>query len=235
MAKKSRTPAPPRPVQSPKQRTEPRDPRRTRLWLAVATGFVLLAAAGAALAFTFGRGGGDEAQEGPCRIQTLAAQGQKHVPPAKLPKDFEYNSFPAASGPHHPQPLVFAEYTEPVPQNRLLHNHEHGGVGVQYGPDVPEDAVRQLVAWYRNDPRGLVLAPLADDEEAARLGDKIALTAWVAERENENDPNSRILEQEGKLAVCSTFDEDVFNDFLDSYRAKGPEGFQLDQLAPGSQ
>jgi hypothetical protein len=235
VAKKSRTPAPPRPVQSPKQRKDPRDPRRTRLWLAVASGVLLLVAAGAALAFTFGRGGGDEAQAGACEVQTLAAQGQKHVPPAKIPKDFEYNSFPPASGPHNPQTLIFTEYTEPVPQNRLLHNLEHGGVGAQYGPDVPEETVDQLIAWYRTDPRGLILAPLPDDEKAADLRDKIVLNAWVAERENEDDPQSRILKQEGKLAVCSTFDEDAFNDFLERYRAKGPEGFQLDQLAPGSQ
>jgi hypothetical protein len=194
---------------------------------------LLLAGAAAALAFTFGRGGGDEEAGAVCDVQTVEAQGQGHV--AKLPKDFEPNSFPRTSGPHHPQPLVYDEYTDPVPQLNLVHNLEHGAVAVQYGPEVPEDAVAELVAWYRNDPRGLVVAPLPDTEEARELSDKIAMTAWVAERENEEDPRSRITKQEGKLAICSSFDEDAFNDFLDSYRAHGPEGFALDQLAPGSQ
>ena len=57
---------------------------------------------------------------------------------------------------------------------------------------------------------------------------------WVVERENPDDPGSRITQQEGKLAVCSDFEEDAFNDFLDDYRGKGPEGFTLDQMAPGS-
>ncbi len=238
VAKKSRTPPPPRPVQAPKKRSEARDPRRTRLWLAIASGLVLLAAAGAALAFTFGRGdggGGGEAGEGPCTVQTLEAQGQQHVPPAEIPEDFEYNSFPPVTGPHHPEPLVYAEYSEPVPQNRLIHNHEHGAIGIQYGVDVPEDVVRELVSWYRTDPRGLILAPLPDDERSAGLRDKITLTAWVVERENEDDPQSRILSQEGKLAVCDTFDQEAFDDFLERYRARGPEGFELDQLAPGTQ
>ncbi len=235
VAKKSRTPAPPRSVQAPKKRSEPRDPRRTRLWLAIVSGLLLLAAAGAALAFTFGRGGGDEAEAGVCTVETFEAQGQEHVPPAEIPEDFEYNSFPPITGPHHPQSLIYAEYSEPVPQNRLIHNHEHGGVGIQYGPDVPDDVVQQLVNWYRTDPRGLVLAPLPDDERAADLSDKIALTAWTVERENPDDPQSRIVSQEAKLGICDTFEQEEFDDFLERYRARGPEGFQLDQLMPGTQ
>ena len=235
MAKKSRTPAPPRPVQAPKKRSEPRggDSRRTRLWLAVATGVLLLAGAAAALAFTFGRGGGDAEAGDVCQVQTVEAQGQGHV--TKLEKDFKPKSFPRTTGPHHGQPVVYDEYTQPVPQLNLVHNLEHGGVAVQYGSDVPDDVVAKLVAWYRNDPRGLIVAPLPDVEEAKELSDKIALTAWVVEREDEENPRSRITKQEGKLGICSTFDEDAFNDFLDKYRARGPEGFELDQLAPGSQ
>jgi hypothetical protein len=233
VAKKSRTPAPPRPVQAPKKRTEPRKPGRTRLWLAIATGALVLAGAAAALAFTFARGGGDAEAGGACEIQTVEAQGQRHV--TRLPRDFEPNSYPRTSGPHHSAPLVYDEYPEPVPQLNLVHNLEHGAVAIQYGPDVPDATVAEVVAWYRNDPRGLIVAPLPEDEEAEDLSDKIAMTAWVAEREDEDNPQSRITKQEGKLAICSTFDEDAFNDFLDDYRAHGPEGFALDQLAPGAQ
>ncbi len=234
MAKKSRTPAPPRPVQAPKRRSDSRrDPRRTRLWLAIATGVVLLAGAAAALAFTFGRGGGDSEAGGVCDVQTVEAQGQGHV--TKLEKDFEPNSFPRTSGPHDANTVIYDQYTEPVPQLNLVHNLEHGAVAIQYGSEVPDETVAELVAWYRNDPRGLVVAPLPDTEEAEALSDKIALTAWVAERERPDDPGARITKQEGKLGICSTFEEDAFNDFLDKYRGRGPELAELDQLAPGSQ
>ncbi len=232
MAKKSRTPPPPRPVQAPKKRSEPRRPRRTRLWLAVGAAALLVAVAAGALVLMVGRGGA-EAGSDVCTRQTFPSQGQGHVPPKKLPKDFEYNSYPPTTGPHHPQPLVFGEYVQPVPQNHLVHNHEHGGIGVQYGADVPDGVVRQLTDWYRADARGLVLAPLPATGKAEKLRDKIVLTAWTAEREDPDNPESPIGKQEGHLATCSTFDEDAFSDFRDDYRAKGPELFTLEHLNPG--
>ncbi len=186
-------------------------------------------AGGIVYAFT----GGEAAAAGDvCRIQTFKAQPQRHV--TKLPKGFEYNSFPPTSGPHYPQTVVYGEYTQPVPMLRLVHNLEHGAVVIQYGRDVPERTISELVGWYRNDPRGVIVAPLPDTKKAAPLAGKITLAAWVAEREDDGDPTSRITKQEGKLAVCSRFDEDEFNAFLDSYRARGPELHTLDQMPPGS-
>jgi hypothetical protein len=234
VAKKSRTPAPPRSVQAPKKRSEPRRTPggRTRLWIAVAAGALLLAGAGAAIAFAMTRDGGAAAASGPCQIREVPAQRAQHV--ERLPKDFEPNSFPRTSGPHHPQTAVYGEYTEPLPQLNLVHNLEHGAVAVQYGPDVSPETVEQLQEWYRTDPRGLVLAPLPDVEQAAPLRDKIALTAWVAELEDETDPTSEIVREEGVLAICSGFNREAFDDFLENYRAKGRERFQLDDLQPGS-
>ena len=180
------------------------------------------------------RGGGSGEAE-TCTRQTFKAQGQSHVPPAKLPKGFEYNSFPPTSGPHNPQPLVWGEYTEPVPQDQLVHNLEHGGVSVQYGKDVSPETVEKLTEWYRStDPRGIILAPLPEDPKAAPLARKIMLGAWTADRQNADDPNSKILKQEGHLATCSAFDEGALNEFVDDFRARGPELFPLDQLQPGS-
>ncbi|MDQ3669345.1 MAG: DUF3105 domain-containing protein [Actinomycetota bacterium] len=236
MAKKSRTPPPPRRVQAPKKRTEPRRkaPANRRKLLAVAAAAALVVAAAGGIAYAVSRGGG-ASEAGPCVRQTFKAQGQSHVPPAELPKNFEYNSYPPTSGPHHPQPLVWGEYTDPVPQNQLVHNLEHGGLAVQYGKDVSAATVEELTAWYRStDPRGIILAPLLDNEKAAPLAKKIVLGAWTAERQNADDPSSEISKQEGHLATCSAFDEDAFDDFVDDYRAKGPELFPLEQLEPGS-
>lgn len=201
------------------------------MWIAVVAAVLLVAAAAGGIAWAMSRGGAAEAG-GVCTVRTVAAQGQGHV--ERLPEDFEPASFPRVSGPHHPQTIIYGEYQEPVDQLRLVHNLEHGAVVVQWGADVPEETVNAIRAWYRTDPRGLVIAPLPNVEPAETLRDKITLGAWVVERENPDDPGSRITQQEGKLAVCSDFDEDAFNDFLDDYRGKGPEGFTLDQMAPGS-
>jgi Protein of unknown function (DUF3105) len=235
VAKKSRTPAPPRPVQAPKRRSEPRDPRTTRIWIATVAGLLVVAAivAGAMLAFGGTDGGGATASGDVCRVETVKAQGQGHV--EKLPKDFEPASFPRTTGPHHPSTVVLDQYSEPVPQLNLVHNLEHGAVAVQYGTKVSQSTIDQITAWYRTDPRGLIVAPLPDVKEAEPLANKITLAAWVAEREDPEDPFSEITKQEGRLAICSGFDEGEFDDFLERYRAQGPELFELEQLQPGSQ
>jgi hypothetical protein len=193
----------------------------------------VLAGAGGAIAFAMTRDdGGAAAAAGPCQIRTLPSQGSNHV--ERLPNDFEPNSFPRTSGPHHPQTVVYGEYTEPVPQLNLVHNLEHGAVAIQYGADVSPETIERLQEWYRIDPRGLILAPLPNVEQAAPLTDKIALTAWTAELEDESDPTSEIVSQEGVLAICSAFDRAAFDDFVENYRARGPERFQLDDLQPGS-
>jgi hypothetical protein len=196
---------------------------------------LLLAAAIAGIAYAMTRGGGgDPDASGVCRITAVEAQGQEHVPPGETDlATFEYNTYPPSSGPHHPQPAIFGEYQDPVPSDRFLHSQEHGGVTIQYGADVPDDVVQRLVNWFRTDPRGLILAPLPEEDEAEDLQSSIVMTAWVAEREVADDPGSEITKQEGKLAVCSTFDEDAFDDFKEDNLARGPELFSLDDLMPG--
>jgi hypothetical protein len=204
--------------------------------LLIVGALVLLALIGGGIAFAMrgGDDGGGASANGVCKVTTYKAQGQKHITTDTLPKGFTYNSFPPTSGTHFQTPLIFGEYRKPVLQTHLVHNLEHGGVGVQYGPDVPQATVDKLLDWYQTDSRGLVMAPLPDDPKAAALKDKIALSAWVADRDGDpTDPNTRVTKQTGTLGICSTFDEDAFNDFLDDYRGKGPEYFPLDSLAPG--
>jgi hypothetical protein len=223
--KKSRVPAPPkRTIQAPRPYHAPRDPRRTRLLFLGLGAAILVAAAvvGIAMVAAGGNGGGVEASEA-CDVQDFPAQGRTHV--EELEEGFEYNSIPATSGPHYAQPrgpAIWNVYTEPVREESLVHNLEHGGVVVQYGSDVPDATVQQIVAWYEDDPRGLVVAPLlpALEEEKPELTGQIAVTAWT------------------HLMTCDTFDEGGLDDFVDEYRGPGgdaPEKFPLDALQPGSQ
>ena len=175
---------------------------------------LLVAAAIAGLAAALG-GGGDEAAA--CTTKTLPDQGRAHITPKqKPPKGFEYNSFPPTSGWHDEHPAIWDLYEQPVDQRMLVHNLEHGGIVVQYGEGVSPETVTEVVDWYRDDPNGLVVAPLGDSPDAAKLRDKIGLTAWR------------------QLAVCSDFDGEAFSDFRDDYRAKGPERFPLETLQPGT-
>jgi Protein of unknown function (DUF3105) len=236
--KKSRVPAPPkRAVQAPQPYRAPRDPRRTRMMLIAIGAALVVAAAAAAIAFAVSRGGGDEGAAGalgPCTLQSFPAQGldnnsQRAGHVTQLPKGFKYNSFPPTSGPHDAQWVIWNVYDSGVPQINLVHNLEHGGIAVQYGANVPEATVDQIVAWYAEDPNGIVVAPLP------QLGRRIALTAWTADYDGDpTSPDSRITESQGRLAMCTTFDEDAFSEFRDDYRYEGVERFEPDQLRPGT-
>lgn len=189
-------------------------------------------AGGAAYFALSGDDAGATAASGACKVQTLKGQGQGHV--EKLAADFKPNSYPRVTGPHSGQTAVFGEYDDPVPEINLVHNLEHGAVVVRWGPGISEETENAIRAWYRTDARGLIIAPLPENEQSEKLRGKITLAAWVATLEDEDDPRSDITKQEGKLAVCSEFDEDAFNQFADDFGFKGPERFERDDLQPGS-
>jgi hypothetical protein len=182
------------------------------MWLGALAGVAVVAGVIVAIALAAGGGGDGGLREGlaaaGCTAQTFPAMGRQHV--EQLKKGFKYNSDPPTSGPHHPTPAIWNVYDTTVEQFRLVHNLEHGGLIVQYGDEVPQATVQQIVGWYRADPNGIIVAPLP------RLGDTIALTAWT------------------HLASCPRFDEKAFDEFRDTYRGRGPERIPVEALQPGS-
>jgi hypothetical protein len=229
LAKKSRTPNPPRRVQAPKQRHTPRaaDGRRRWLIIGAAVGLVALIAGGAAFAY-FTLGGGSSStdaalQDAGCRIVKEPAQGRQHVP--TVAKDFKYNTFPPTTGPHFPNPATYDFYSEPVEQSRLVHNLEHGSIVIQYGSDVPDSTVEQIRAWYLKDPNGVVVAPFPV------LKDKIVFEAWTAP---DSAPGQTPPPGEGIVATCPGFTAAMADDFTDTYGFRGPERFTRDVLVPGA-
>jgi Protein of unknown function (DUF3105) len=169
---------------------------------------------------TGGDGNSQALEEAGCTVETFASQGARHV--QETPEGFVYNSIPATSGPHQAQPdapAIWGSYDQPVEQVKLIHNLEHGGVVIQYGPDVPAATVDQILNWYREDPNGLLVAPLPEEvvEQDEALANRIALTAWT------------------HLQVCERFSEDAFGSFVGAHRGDGPEPFPVDSLQPGAQ
>lgn len=215
MAKKVRTPAPPRRVQAPKRRDTPRhgaaaDGGRQRLilFLVAGSGIVLLAAV---LAFLALAGGGTDVAkamtQAGCTFESPPNEGRRHT--TNLNDKVAHNSFPPTSGTHYALTAIFGIYERPLNQLQALHNLEHGGIAIQYGSRVPRSTVAQIAAFYRDDANAMIVAPLP------RLGDKIALTAWR------------------HIATCTRFDDSAFTTFRDAYRYEGPEKFPKDQLQPG--
>jgi hypothetical protein len=189
-------------------------------------GAALLALVGIGLALAGGSGDGSgdaraALEDAGCTLTTAVALRGEHTITTPEGISDKWNTEPPTSGPHYEVPAVWGSYTEPVNIAQLVHNLEHGGVAIQYGPDVPAATVAELQAFVQDNPRGTILAPYE------QLGDEIALGAWVTESASEPDKGT------GYLAKCATFDRDAFQAFLDAYQFQGPERFPADSLLPG--
>jgi hypothetical protein len=218
LAKKARTPTPPRRVQAPKRRdVQTRRPvqdirrQRTLLYALAASGVVALAIV-VAVVVAFG-GGGSTAVPGPATraaggtLKTFPSLGRQHT--TNINAKIAYNSFPPTSGEHYYVPAIWDIYDRPISQVQGVHNLEHGGIVIQYGNKVPQRTIDQITAFYRSDPNALLVAPLP------KLGNKIGLTAWT------------------HLATFTRFSEKGFAAFRDAYRYHGPEHYPKSALDPG--
>jgi hypothetical protein len=251
--KKSRTPPPPRrPVQAPKRRETPTaaDDRRKLLLLVAfaAAGLVALGAVIAVIALAGGGGGSNGSnaavaatmRAAGCTYQDtpgiVAVANHANVPSLTLKVHFDggkavdaqgvhYWTYPPANGPHYGIPAIWNFYDEPVPVLQVVHNEEHGGVIIWWGPKVPSSEVDKLRAWYQKDPVAVLGTP------APRLGKKVAITAWTG------NPSHYFQNGDygtGHVAICPRFDEKAFDAFRNAYRGKGPEGVPMSVNQPGT-
>ncbi len=131
------------------------------------------------------------APEGPgVRVED---QGRQHVAPGE--EHPEYNSVPPTSGWHYNVPLApsrWGIYDEPVENEILLHNLEHGYINVHYDcPDGCDELVGQLTGIVQEGiDRGgkLLMSPYPG------MDSRIALTAWTFIDEFDEFDEDRIRE-----------------------------------------
>jgi hypothetical protein len=118
---------------------------------------------------SIGGGGptGDAGERMPDQGTRHIDEGQEHPP---------YNSVPATSGWHYPSPLAPVPpgvYGTSIPDEQLLHNLEHGGVGVHYNCPDGCDELKELLSSIVRGVNEIVMSPFP------RLDTRIALTAWT--------------------------------------------------------
>jgi hypothetical protein len=179
-----------------------------------------------------GGGGGDSDDEravlerAGCTLQSFQALPNEndHSDVPTLTTKPNWNSNPPTSGPHYQEWAIWGFYDEEVPLVKSVHNLEHGGVVIHYGPQVPQTELERLRAFYDDDPNGLLVARLPAN------GATITLSAWTApDAATGTEDRGR-----GWLARCTRFDESAFSAFIEAHRFKGPERIPPEQLAPGS-
>ena len=148
-----------------------------------------------------------------CAKRTFPGIGPSHT--TNLNAKGNWNSFPPTTGMHYQYPAKFNIYSEEVPSIVVVHNLEHGGIGVQYGTGVPAATVAKIRSWYLRDTNGVLVAPLR------ALGKKIALTAWNAPPYAGTNPDPG----RGILLTCTGFDAKAFDAFRKQHRYKSGERF----------
>jgi Protein of unknown function (DUF3105) len=250
MAKKVRAPAPPRKVQAPKVRQK-QDVGGGGGFAMPSTNVLIGAGLAGAVAlvvllvvmFSGGGGGGGDvttADVGKVRAAVTAAGGTLVVRPADAAQQHmsdpnqrvSYQTFPASSGIHNPTTSIWGNYRNPVDPRQAVHNLEHGGVAVWYGPDISAADRGALDAFYEEDENGVIITPIPDPYPGVtypkhdKLGSKIALTVWTA-------PEGAASEGTVYIATLPKFDEAAFAAFRDTFRGKGPERFPISQMVPG--
>lgn len=121
-----------------------------------------------------------------------------------------YSTTPATSGRHWQTPPVSAAqdgsparwgvYDRFLPDEVLIHNLEHGGIGLHYDcSDACPELVEQLKGIVGRNPALFIVSPYPD------MGTRIAVTAWR------------------HLMVLDEFDERKIREFIEAYQDRAPE------------
>lgn len=117
-----------------------------------------------------------------------------------------YNSVPATSGQHLGSVQKTGAHTNPVTDEAVIHNLEHGNIAIAFNKSLPED-VRTAVEDFATKNNTAVLSAPRDD-----LPEQLAITSWT-----------RIItcaQPTSGLAVVELAEE-----FLKAFKGQSPEGF----------
>lgn len=109
-----------------------------------------------------------------------------------------YQTNPPTSGSHHGQPAEWGVYDKELPDEKLVHNLEHGGIWISY-KDLNEEELKTLKKIAKNYPRSVIMTPRAKNDT------RIALASW------------------GRLLKLDTVDSEQIRSFIKNNRNHSPE------------
>lgn len=146
-----------------------------------------------------------EIPEAPDAGRLHVAVGQPHSP---------YTTTPATSGPHwsttpapgapHGAPARWGIYSEVLPDEVLVHNLEHGGIGLHYNcPSGCPEIVAALSALVPPGASQFIVSPYPGAPA------RVAVTAWR------------------RLMLLDTADSERIKTFISNYQDKAPESIKV--------
>ncbi len=121
-----------------------------------------------------------------------------------------YAVLPPVGGPHNAIWMNAGVYTKPIPNERAVHNLEHGAVWITYDPDIGQSQVDQLVTFVR----GQSLIPENEQTSPGQANRYVDLSPWP----QSNLPSPIVISSWGyQLRVNSPTDPRL-QQFVDTFR-----------------
>ncbi|HEV8252595.1 MAG TPA: DUF3105 domain-containing protein [Candidatus Limnocylindria bacterium] len=176
---------------------------RTLDWRLLTIGAILLLGLVILLLVLLFGGGGGNTTVG----DRQADAGRTHI--AEGTAGSGYTSVPATSGPHWSSadsPGPWGVYTVAQPQERMIHNLEHGGIVIWYQPAlISAEDLATLTQFVKQQITGDRFKVILTPWSGANFDHAIALTAW------------------DWLLYMDTADLDTVRAFIDAHILKAPE------------
>lgn len=129
--------------------------------------------------------------------ETIENQGAEHIPEGSFEHP-PYNSNPPTSGWHWNPAAEWGVYKTALPDERFIHNLEHGGIWISYKPTVSAETITMLEDFAKRYRKVIVAPREANDAN-------IALAAWT------------------HLQKLDVYDENTIIRFIEAYYDQGPE------------
>jgi hypothetical protein len=131
--------------------------------------------------------GSEQAPAGPIDESGLGAVEEfSDLETTHTEDDVDYEQSPPAGGPHHPTWLDCGVYDEPVSEENVVHDLEHGTVWITYEPGLDEESVAALEEAL---PQNGILSPYDD------LRAPVVVTVWERQLEltGADDPRLQLF------------------------------------------
>jgi hypothetical protein len=130
--------------------------------------------------------------------QSFESQGQAHIAEGSTEHE-PYNSNPPTSGPHWPAPAAWGVYPGGQPDERLVHNLEHGGIWISYHPEKVDQNTINLLNDFTKRYGKIIVEPRPKNDAA------ISLAAWTF------------------LQNLDQYDDSTIVKFINAHYDQGPE------------
>ena len=146
-------------------------------------------------------------------VVAYAARVGSSNPPGALeathvPGPVVYSVTPPVGGPHNAIWMNCGIYTKPVPNERAVHDMEHGAIWITYRPDLGAADVSSL--------RSLVLKQPKVADASGAMWRYMDLTPWAGN----GLPSPIVLSAWGRQLKVDTANDPRLQRFIDAFRAK---------------